>query len=551
MISWIQNHLIRHGRWIFLTLLALIIVAFVFTIGNTPGCTTNRSGYQENKFYGIDLNSKRETEVIGEKAQLSAYLNGQNPRSEAEFSNLIVSRIAMLHLADEIGMPGPSQEAMGAYIRTKRAFIGPDKQFSADAYTSFVDSVETNPRLRDELIGLVLEEDYRIEQLASVISGPGFTLPSEAIAQVRSSETTLKLTTAEIRYNEFNPEVEIPALALEEFYSANSFRYQIPERIEASYVAFPASDYTDQVTEATDAELREHFISNRSKFADDFEASQPETAEGEERPAMKFEDVREAVVASYTAEAASRIANEAAQTFAYQLYNKEIERDSAGFDELVNESNLTLIPIEPYTADGAVRRKLSVEMLQSAFALNDKRYYSDAYPINGAFAVLIYQGRIAPEIPELEAIKVEVTEDYKTERKRDLFSEEGIRLKEALDAKITEGASFEDAATALNLEVNKFDSFVVREPPRELNRALLQNAQAMESGDLSPMITVGDIGSFIFVESKEAPEISTNNEDFERAQQFLTFMATSSSSSSLINELVSRGMPEPDDSSGE
>jgi hypothetical protein len=31
MISWIQHHLIRHGRWIFLTLLALIIVAFVFT----------------------------------------------------------------------------------------------------------------------------------------------------------------------------------------------------------------------------------------------------------------------------------------------------------------------------------------------------------------------------------------------------------------------------------------------------------------------------------------------------------------------------------------
>jgi hypothetical protein len=55
MISWIQHHLIRHGRWVFLSLLAVIIVAFVFTIGNTPGCTTDRSGYEENLYYGIDL----------------------------------------------------------------------------------------------------------------------------------------------------------------------------------------------------------------------------------------------------------------------------------------------------------------------------------------------------------------------------------------------------------------------------------------------------------------------------------------------------------------
>ena len=60
MISWIQNHLIRHGRWIFISLLVVIIVAFVFTIGNTPGCTTNRSNYVAENFFGYDLNSPNE-----------------------------------------------------------------------------------------------------------------------------------------------------------------------------------------------------------------------------------------------------------------------------------------------------------------------------------------------------------------------------------------------------------------------------------------------------------------------------------------------------------
>ena len=159
MISWIQHHLIRHGRWIFLSLLALIIVAFVFTIGATPGCTTDRSGYEENLFYGIDLNSPRESEVIIEKVRLSAFLNGQQIRSDEQFQNQLTSRIALLHLAGEIGVPSPNQKTLADYITTKDAFRGDDGEFSADSYTKFVDNIESNPLTSQGLIIVVLEED--------------------------------------------------------------------------------------------------------------------------------------------------------------------------------------------------------------------------------------------------------------------------------------------------------------------------------------------------------------------------------------------------------
>ena len=169
MISWIQHHLIRHGRWIFLTLLALIIVAFVFTIGATPGCTTDSSGYEENLFYGIDLNSPRKSEVIIEKVQLSAILNGQEIRSDEQFQNQLASRIALLHLAEEMGVPSPNQKTLSEYITTKAAFLGANGKFSADAYTSFVDSMESNPRMSQGLLIVVLEEDYLINQISSVL----------------------------------------------------------------------------------------------------------------------------------------------------------------------------------------------------------------------------------------------------------------------------------------------------------------------------------------------------------------------------------------------
>jgi len=544
MISWIQHHLIRHGRWIFLSLLALIIVAFVFTIGNTPGCTTDQSAYQEQEFYGIDLNSPRESQIVSEKASMSARLNNQQITTNEQFQSVVLNRIAVLHLADQIGVPNPDQAALAAYIKTKRLFAGPDGEFSADNYTAFVDTVESNPRTPSGLVGLVLEEDYRIQQLTTVLSGPGYSLPSEAKAQTQSSQTTLNLATAEIAYSDFEPTIDTEDAALQTFFESNSARYLIPQRIKASYVVFPASKYASQVTESTEAELREHFISNRAKFVDAFKAALPAPAEGEEPPTVTFDDVRDAVATDLKVAGSERLANEAAQAFAYKLYLDEIKRDSAAFNKLINDSGLTVIPIEPYTANGAAQRALNPEMLQSALKLNNNRYYSDAYPVSGAFAVLFYEGRIDPELPALETIKDEVIADYKAEQKRELFNAKGEILKTELEAKLADGMSFADAATALDLGVNNYDAFKVSEAPRELNRTALQTAQRMKAGEVSAMFTANNIGTFVYLETKEVPEIAPDNEDFTQAEQFLSYQSAFSSSNSIMNELITRGFPD-------
>jgi peptidyl-prolyl cis-trans isomerase D len=553
MISWIQHHLIRHGRWIFLSLLALIVVAFVFTIGNTPGCTTDRSGYEENLFYGIDLNAAREREVIVEKVQLSAFLNGQQIRSDEQFQNQLTSRIALLHLADEIGLPSPDQETLADYTTTKAAFRGADGEFSADSYTKFVDSMESNPRMSQGLVMIVLEEDYRINQISSVLSGPGYLLPAEAIAQTQRNATKLNLATAELKYADFAPEITIEELALRDYYEANKLRYEIPERIKASYVFFDREGYLEKVPETSETELREHFISNRDAFVADYEATKPEPAEplegeeaepSEEAVPVTFKDVREAVAESYLIEQENRMANEAAQAFAYTLYRDEIKRDSAAFNALIKESELSLIEIEPYTLTGASQRALSSELLESAFKLGGNRYYSDAYAVGKGFAVLLYEGRIAPEIPEFEDVQSEVSKDYQTDEKRRLFNEKGESLQPQLKAKIDEGLDFTEAAEALGLGTASFETFTVQEAPRELNRSALQLAQGMQSGEVSPMLTSGGTGIFVYLASKTVPEIASDNEDLTQAKDFLARYAAYTSGSALANELVFLGLPE-------
>ena len=551
MISWIQHHLIRHGRWIFLTLLALIIVAFVFTIGATPGCTTDRSGYEENLFYGIDLNSPRDSEVIIEKVQLSAILNGQEIRSDEQFQNQLTSRIALLHLAEEIGVPSPNQKTLSDYITTKAVFLGADGKFSTDAYTSFIDSMESNPRTSQGLVIVVLEEDYRINQIGSVLSGPGYLLPAEAISQTQRRATELSLTTAELNYADFSPEITIEETALREYYEANKLRYEIPERIKASYVYFNLKAYEEKVPTPSETELREHFLSKQDSFVADYELTKPaeSVADVEEETPKKantvtFSDVREAVTQSYLVEQEARMANEAAQGFAYTLYRDEIKRDSAAFNELLNEANLSLTEIEPYTLDGAKQHALSSDLLESAFKLGGNRYYSDAYAVDGGFAVLLYGGRIAPEIPEFEAVQSELTNDYKTDEKRRLFNERGESLQAKLKAKIAEGIDFIEAAEALGLGTASFDTFSVQEAPRDLNRSALQLAQGMQSGDISPMLTSDGRGIFVYLANKTVPEIASDNEDLTQAEDFLARYAAYTSGSALTNELVFLGLPE-------
>ena len=552
MISWIQHHLIRHGRWIFLSLLALIIVAFVFTIGNTPGCTTDRSGYEENLFYGIDLNAPRDREIIIEKVQTSAYLNGQTIRSDEQFQSLLYSRIALLNLAGEIGVPSPSQEVLAEFIQTKSVFQDEEGAFSPESYTSFVDNIESNPRTTQGLIILVLEEDYRIAQISSVLAGPGYVLPSEALAQSQRRRTELSLSTAEFSYSAFKPEIPEDTAALREYYDVNKLRYEIPERIQASYILFKSEDYAEQVPEVSENELNEHFEANRGKFEEEYEFENPASSASEEsteeasppvKEAITLAMVRDSVASSYLLEQTTRLANQAAQSFAYSLYRDEIKRNSDAFESLIDATGASLTAIDPYSLADSSKRSLSAELLESAFALGGNRYYSDAYAESAGYAVLIYEGRIEPEIPTFEAVQSEIAMDYKADEKRRLFNERGQAIQSALETKLSEGSEFSEAAEALDLTAKLYESFVTENPPREINRSALQQAQTMQPGEVSQMITSGGTGIFVHLIEKLVPDIAPEDEELAQAEEYLSRFSAYTSGSGYANELVFQGLP--------
>ena len=130
---------IRHGRWIFISLLAVIIIAFVFTIGNTPGLTTDDSNYEERILLGIDVNNQRVMDELAGTVGLSHLLRTKSEiRNQNQFQSELANRIAQLYLIENIGLPNPSQEALKVYIESLPYFQDESGAFDPVSYNNFI-----------------------------------------------------------------------------------------------------------------------------------------------------------------------------------------------------------------------------------------------------------------------------------------------------------------------------------------------------------------------------------------------------------------------------
>lgn len=539
MISWIQNHLIRHGRWIFLTLLAVIIVAFVFTIGNTPGFAPRMDGWEPDEFYGVNLNAPMEAAPIRERVFYSQLLaTGRQPMSEQQIEEGLRVRIALLHLADRLGIPGPTESQLSAFVRTRPAFFNEEGVFSRDRYLRFVDDLDADPSSSPDVLFRVLEEDFRIDRVARRLGGPGFFVPAEATLVAEREHTTFALRVASKRIADFQPEIAIEDSALEAFFNNNAERYREPERIRASIVRFPVDPASIELSESDVAEL---YNSNRERFHSAYLAANPAPeGEEEEEVELNLERVRSLVESELREQRTLRKSNELAHNFAFTLFDRGIARSASGFQNLLETKGVSPEEIQPFSVDEVRNRDLPANLLESAFALTENRYYTGAAQLNGYFGVLLLDGRTESYIPELAAVRDRVVADYREQERRRLFAERGSQMRQLLAATET-GEAFAEVAEAEGWTVKDFGPFEFIEAPRELGRSVVEMLPTLSAGEVSPMITTGGEGRLVYVVSKEVPAKEADAEAIVDAADMLARYSTFATTRSLLEELLEAG----------
>ncbi len=508
MISWIQRTFQQHFKWLFLILLVLVIISFVFITNASSGLGHGHGQkIPDRPFFGLNLSKIEDQRVLIEDAQLSLYLRQPAFRpdpSPAEVEQYALQRHASLHFASELRLPSPSPSdpAVAAYIQTLGRFAGPDGKFDPKAYSGFIDSLKTNPRLTEGDIARVVIDDIRAEAYRSLLAGPGYVLPADLSEQLARRDTTWTLAIATIDGQGFAPKIEAGEAALAAWFETNARRYEIGARVSVSGVRIPSAGFANAIT-LTDAEIRAAYDANPSRYPAPADAK---TEAGKEQNAdAVFALVRTRVEADLRKQRAEKAALAAADDLTVKLLEQRVAADK--LPAFLAAQNLALEDIG-LVGQGAIPASLggaaaAQQILPEVLRLGSDRPYSNSLPAPEGAVVLVWRESVPARVPALSEVKDKVLADYQAEEKRRLFNEAGRKLRETVLAAVTSGKPFAEAvssaatAAGLKAEIKTPAPFSLAKPAPEIDYTAFQALSTLNQGGVSDFLPSRENGAIL------------------------------------------------------
>ncbi len=537
MITWIQTRFQTGYKILFFVVLIVVIVAFVFTVGDAPGLGRAAPRGEAQEYFGYNLRSQSDLQELHRLATISFYTQyGQDPGEYWEQHAL--ERLAYLQTARDLGIPAPTARQLQQYVSSLDGFRGPDGRFDNRRYAEYLDTIDAHPRMSRDDVARVFEEDYIIEQVNHLISGPGYAIPHEVRRQVARQKTEWTIEVASLALDDFGVEVEADEEALESFYEENDFRYEVPPHKTVSYVVFETDRYTEEAETPSESEMRDYFQRNRGDFSLPEPDTEAEEENDDEEPReVEFEDVADQVETTLKRRAARRLAEEAASDFTFSLFEGQIAK---GSDELAARIDELALPKETLLPYPEGERPGIIDGIRP---LDEERYYSDPVSLGENFIVVLLEEVSPSFIPPFEDVRDQVAVDFREEERRRLRAERGNEIHQALLEKVNEGEAFSRAAAEMDLELAEFEPFTLQTPPEGISQTVLRQLQELRSGDVSRMIQDNNRAHFVHVLERQVPEIDESDEDYVRNLEQTKSISANITGQTTIREIQNRAMP--------
>ncbi len=542
MITWIQTRFQTGYKILFFFILIIVIVAFVFTVGDAPGMGRAGERAEPIEYFGYNLRSQADQQEIIRLASISYYLNrGRDPGED--LTRYAYERLAYLGTGRDLGLPSPDATELQAFISALPAFRGPDGQFDRQRYQQYLDQIEAHPRMSTADLIRVMDEDYVVRQTRNLIEGPGYAIPYEVKRDVARQQTEWTLELASLPVADLDVEVEADEDVLTAFYQENDFRYEVPVHKAISYVIFDPGNYLDQVDAPSEEDMRDYFEANRG----DFLPEEPETngdEEEPEEPEVRFEDVADEIETLLRREQAPRLAREAASDFTFYLFENQIAKSSDELAQRIAELDLERRELEPFAeGDRPAEVNFSEDLIRDIRRLDEDRYFTDPRRFGDDIVVALLEETIPAYVPPFEEVRQQVESDYREEERRRLRTERASEIHESLRDRIADGANFAEAAEAAGLEVSSIDPFIQQQAPDGVPPAVLQRLRELRRGDVSRMIQANDLAYFVYVADRQVPEIDETQEEFLTNLQQTRNFSANIAGQFAIQEIQQRAMP--------
>lgn len=508
MITALQRFLQRHSRWLFAGLLVIIIIPFVFTIGAAPGIGNGKK-LPKRSFFGLNLNSQPQMESLQRRTALGLYYENA---MAVPMDSAMLTRASWLWMADRLQIPEPTPSQLTAFIHTRPAFQI-DQQFSEDRYRQFLKEIGATKSLSEDFAAGVLAEDWRIQLVASVLSGANFTLPIEAQLRQQQMDTQWKVAEATLPFSEFHPQIEVDETLLRNYFEAHHDRYDLPAKTQLKYAFFSAK--TDEISAPDGEELQLFFDQNFPLWGI------------QDDPKEYFQTHRKELQRKYLTALARQTALKKASEFQHQLYTQQLPFSVAEIAEIVGRFGGEMKSLKPYN------QKLSkpldgipTEILFRGLELNEKDYYSEAMPVENGALVLLFDRRLEARAGNFDKIKPLVEKHYRRAERLKQFSADAKAKRHQLLQAMKNGESFSAAAEALGFRVHSPLEFTLEKLPESLTPQKLGAIIGLSEGQLSPFVKQNPDLELFYVESKIVPAPNSDPEKIDATEKQIQSMTS-------------------------
>lgn len=492
MISFLQKLIGKHHKILFSVLLFIIIVAFVFTIGATPGI-----GYKNKKesmFYGFNLASPKDINNLIFATQLTAEVEKQLLQSPAQVEHALLVRIISLDIADKAKIPSPTDDQLKRYIENLPAFKDED-EFSKSRYNNMINALESAGKNQQE-IRKIFNENFRISYVLQTIGGKGLAFNKQVYDALIGMKTLWTFQVAKYSIADFNDTINVTDEECQKFFDSQQNRYISPIQYKVSCIVIPASYYTASIERPSKDQLNDFYTKNQEKFA---------KIEGKE-------NIQKSIVSSYYNEKALEIALGNAEKFIINASTNNLTIDKKEAIDSIANIGGSITNIAPYSVVSLPNiQGIDSEIFEKVQSIDSEDHYSDPIVLDNKVVILYLDDVISGGQMSFSEAKHLVIEDVKSVKKQQMFAQNGEKIKNTIIDELNKKSDFEQLAISYGFSVENFNDVSLEKNNSEIPVAYFGIIDSMK-GKTVQTIFNGDTIFYFHIQSQKIPNISEFSE---------------------------------------
>ncbi len=460
-------------------------------------------GYNDKEFQSLGPNSIKLISMLGDYTlfsfvgTLSPGATGQEDAPEKFF----IGRMILRQAKEKFGIH-PGETEITEFLRTLRAFSGPDQKFNAQAYQNFVDRGLGQLGMSEKDLRELASDILTHRKLTSIL-GSGLTVDKTTVAKdlaLKNQQISGEL--AKMDLDPFEAKIEPTEEEIKKYWETISDSFTTEPRRKFTYV-IAAPNMPAETAETPDAPetIAEAAASEEEKKA----AAQKKEEEKTKRATEKAEERRKKQL-----ELDSLVSD-----FVDDLE----EQKGAGFEELVKSNKwevktTELFPLTAVPKELDLNVRFSQQGGKAADQLFQMRQTSDPLSkISEAIPVGENQWIVA-RIDEDEKSRTKTYDEARDEARAQYIAEKAAEaLKTAANENITKikaamtaGKSFADAAKEAGIETTTpFTAITSTSTPDPATQpqGLFEKASNLDPGTIAEVITESDRAFILHVSKRE------------------------------------------------